>query len=66
MEESGNDLKILTVECMGKRPLGKHGRRWEDNIKTDLLEIGVSTIRPGQGLLENDIQPTGSISHGVG
>jgi hypothetical protein len=25
-----------------KRPLGKPGRRWEDNIKIDLKEIGWS------------------------
>jgi hypothetical protein len=24
----------------GKRPLGRPRRRWEDNIKTDLREIG--------------------------
>jgi hypothetical protein len=24
----------------GKRPLGRHRRRWEDNIKMDLQEIG--------------------------
>jgi hypothetical protein len=24
----------------GKRPLGSSRRRWEDNIKTDLREIG--------------------------
>ena len=24
----------------GKRPLGKHMRRWEDNIKMDLQEMG--------------------------
>ena len=24
----------------GKRPLGKPRRRWEDNIKMDLLEVG--------------------------
>jgi len=23
----------------GKRPLGRHGRRWEDNIKMDLQEV---------------------------
>ena len=23
-----------------KRPLGRPGCRWEDNIKTDLLEVG--------------------------
>jgi hypothetical protein len=25
----------------GKRPLGKPRRRWEDNIKMDLREIGI-------------------------
>jgi hypothetical protein len=24
----------------GKRPLGRHRRRWEDNIRWDLREIG--------------------------
>ena len=24
----------------GKRPLGRSGRRWEDNIKMDLQEVG--------------------------
>jgi hypothetical protein len=25
---------------VGKRQLGRHKRRWEDNIKTDLQEVG--------------------------
>ena len=24
----------------GKRPLGRHRRKWEDNIKMDLQEVG--------------------------
>ena len=24
----------------GKRPIGRHRRRWEDNIKMDLQEVG--------------------------
>ena len=24
----------------GKRPFGRHRRRWEDNIKMDLLKVG--------------------------
>ena len=24
----------------GERPLGRHRRRWEDNIKMDLSEVG--------------------------
>jgi hypothetical protein len=27
-------------ECQGKRPLGRPGRRWVDNIKMDHGEIG--------------------------
>ena len=26
--------------CEGKRPLGRARRRWEDNIKMDLREVG--------------------------
>jgi hypothetical protein len=29
---------------MGKRPLGRSRHRWMDNIKMDLLEIGVSVV----------------------
>jgi hypothetical protein len=25
----------------GKRPLGRPRRRWEDNIKIDLMEMGI-------------------------
>jgi hypothetical protein len=28
----------------GKRPLGRPRRRWEDNIKMDLREIGLSSV----------------------
>jgi hypothetical protein len=28
----------------GKRPLDRHGRRWEDNIKADLQEVGCGGI----------------------
>ena len=28
---------------LGKRPLGRPRRRWEDNIGRDLKEMGVST-----------------------
>ena len=30
----------LVVKPEGNRPLGRHRRRWEDNIKKDLLEVG--------------------------
>jgi hypothetical protein len=32
--------EILVGKCEGNRPLGRPRRSWEDNIKTDLKEIG--------------------------
>ena len=42
MEESRNVFKILTGKPTGKRPLGTHRRRWEDNIRMELKEIGIN------------------------
>ena len=36
MEKGRNDFKVLTGKRSGKRALGRHRRRWEDNIKMDL------------------------------
>ena len=35
-------FKILTGKPTGKRPLRRPRRRWEDNIRMDLEEIGIS------------------------
>ena len=32
--------KALVGKPEGKRPLGRPSRRWEDNIKMDLQEVG--------------------------
>jgi hypothetical protein len=40
MGETGNAYRILVEKPEGKRPLGKPRRRWVDNIKIDLREIG--------------------------
>jgi hypothetical protein len=32
---------VLVVRPEGKRPLGRPRRRWEDNIKLDLREMGI-------------------------
>ena len=32
--------RILVGKTEGKRPLGRPRRRWEDNIKVDLQEVG--------------------------
>ncbi|KAJ4429835.1 hypothetical protein ANN_22039 [Periplaneta americana] len=40
MGESRNAYKVLVGRAEGKRPLGRPRRRWEDNIKMDLREVG--------------------------
>jgi hypothetical protein len=35
---------ILVVRPEGRRPLGRPRRRWEDNIKMDLREIGFGYV----------------------
>ena len=35
-------FKILTGKPTGKRPLGRTRRRWEENIRMDLEEIGIN------------------------
>jgi hypothetical protein len=40
MGEKTNVYRILAGKPKGKRPLGRHTRRWWDNIKTDLRETG--------------------------
>ena len=43
MEEGRSAFKILASTPAGKRPLGRPRRRWEDNIRMDLKEIGINT-----------------------
>jgi hypothetical protein len=40
--EKRNAYRILVRKPEGKRQLGRPRRRWIDNIKMDLLEIGVN------------------------
>ena len=42
MEDGRSSFKILTGKPTGKRPLGRRRRRWEDNIRMDLEEIGIN------------------------
>jgi hypothetical protein len=41
--KSRSAFKILTGALAGKRHLGRPRRRWEDNIRMDLKEIGINT-----------------------
>jgi hypothetical protein len=38
--EGRGACKILVGRSEGRRPLGRPRRRWEDNIKVDLQEVG--------------------------
>ena len=40
MEQSRNTYRVLVGRPESKRPLGRPRRRWEDNIKMDLREVG--------------------------
>jgi len=40
MGERRGVYRVLVGKPEGKRPLGRPRRRWEDNIKIDLQEVG--------------------------
>ena len=40
MGEGRGVYRVLVGKLEGKRPLGRPRRRWEDNIKMDLQEVG--------------------------
>jgi hypothetical protein len=44
MGEKRNVYRLLVGKPEGKRPLGRPRRRWIDNIKMDILEIGLSVV----------------------
>ena len=69
-----SDITWSIKRTAGKGPLGRPRRRWEDYLRMDLEEIGISagnSIDSAQdrdlleGLCECGIEPPGSIRHGV-
>jgi hypothetical protein len=40
MGEMRNTYNVLVGKSGGERPLGRPMRKWEDNIRIDLMEIG--------------------------
>jgi hypothetical protein len=44
MGEKRNVYRLLVGKPEGNRPLGRPRHRWIDNIKMDLLEIGLGVV----------------------
>ena len=44
MEKRRGVYRVLVGKPEGKRPLGRPRRRWEDNIKIDLQEVGCGAM----------------------
>jgi hypothetical protein len=44
MGEGRGVYRVLDGEPEGKRPLGRPRRRWENNIKLDLREVGIDGV----------------------
>jgi hypothetical protein len=44
LKEKRNVYRLLVGKAEGKRLLGRPRPRWRDNIKMDLLEIGVNGV----------------------
>jgi hypothetical protein len=44
MGEGRGVYRVLVGRPQGKRPPGKPRRRWEDNIKIDVREIGIELV----------------------
>jgi hypothetical protein len=40
MVEKRNAYRLLVGKPKGRRPLGRPRRRWSDNIRMDLVEVG--------------------------
>jgi hypothetical protein len=54
MKEGRSAFKILTGKPIGKRPLARPRRRWEENIGMDLIEIGINKMNWTDSSLDGD------------
>jgi hypothetical protein len=59
MGEKRNAYRILVGMPEGNMPLGRPRRRWVNNIKMDLREIGWDGVE--EGACEHGIKPSSSI-----
>jgi len=44
MNEERGVYRVLVGKPEGRRPLGRHKRRWVDNIRMDLQEVGCGYV----------------------
>jgi hypothetical protein len=69
MEEDRSAFRILTGKPTRKILLGRPQRRWEDNIRMDLEEMGINAGNWVYLAQDRDywraLEPPNSISHGV-
>jgi hypothetical protein len=49
MRDNRNGYRLLVGKPEGRRPLGRPRRRWVDNIRMDLVEVGWVWLRIGAG-----------------
>jgi hypothetical protein len=70
MVEKRNAYRLLVGKPEGKRPLGRPRRRWVDNIRMDLGEVGWGDVdwiglakdkEQVESCCEFGIEPTGSM-----
>jgi hypothetical protein len=69
MGERRGAYRVLVEKPEGRRPLGRPRRRWDDNIKKDLREVGCGCVdwiglaqdREVAGACECGNEPSGSI-----
>jgi hypothetical protein len=67
--EKRNAYRILVGKARRRRPLGRYGHRWEDNIKMDDrmgcygLDSSGSGWEPVEGSCERGNEPWGSIKY---
>jgi hypothetical protein len=56
--------RFLVGKPEGKRPIGRPRRRWVDNIRMDLQEVGCGYRDKWRTLVECDNEPSGSVKCG--
>jgi hypothetical protein len=54
MGEERDVYRVLVGKPDGRRPLGRSRRRWEDNIRMDLREVGCGCVDWKELALDRD------------